>query len=254
MWTVGVMIWTTYAAVLLIRQVVAIGPPVCTKIQQYDAVKHACVCKNNLEGRNCDQDSSLCRGHKCKNDDACSKYVGAPGTPWCIAPMYQVHILEPFETTRKVSTTYIHYIEEQTTTLYSKHSPNTSLNLKVEIVGAVRVKSHPARLLISLIMYKNHSVYVPAADACKALDGSHYNCMKHSECKMLKDNDMWCPVPWKPKPVPILTGGVIGLIVAASVVLLTLAIIGLVVKIRRRYYIEHRSVSLEELTEEFDDY
>ena len=60
--------------------------------------------------------------------------------------------------------------------------------------------------------------------------------------------------PLTRKPVPILTGGLIALIVAASIIVIILVVGVILTKIRRRGYMEQRSVSLNELTEEFDDF
>ena len=82
--------------------------------------------------------------------------------------------------------------------------------------------------------------------------------MKYIYKKLLESEGIRCPVaptPWSPKPsVPVLTGGVIGLIVAASVIVISLVVGVIVVKIRKKYYLLQRTVSLEELTEVVEDF
>jgi len=234
------------------------SPSSCSSQKQYDVVQRKCVCKNNFEGEKCDRNNSLCHGHTCESDEVCSKSVGAPNMPWCVAQKYQVHLLLRLNpTNRTVSSKYIGWLENHVLSIYeSKNPKSTTGDLLVEITSAIKLKSSE-RLFVTLITFHNHSSYIPANDVCKSLNGKDLKCMQHVECKVLEAEGIRCPLiskPWQHKPVPTLTGGLIALIVAASFILLTLSVGFLFVRIRRGGYIEQRTMSLNELTEDFDDF
>ena len=251
---IAIIFGTIVILSILSRPVVAPRPSyICSDLKQYDVVQRKCVCKNNFEGEKCDRNSSLCHGHTCESDEVCSKSVGAPNMPWCVAQKYQVHLLLRLNpANRAVSSKYIGWLENHVLSIYNSKN---LLDLLVEITSAMKLKSSE-RLFVTLITFHNHSSYIPATDVCKSLDGKDLKCMQYNECKVLEAEGIRCPListQWQHKLVPALPGGIVALIVAISVFVLTLSVGVLIVKIRNRYNLLQRTISLEELTEEVDD-
>ena len=255
---IAIVFGTIIILSILLRPVVAPRPSyICSSQKQYDVVQRKCVCKNNFEGEKCDRNSSLCHGHTCESDEVCSKSVGAPNMPWCVAQKYQVHLLLRLNpANRAVSSKYIGWLENHVLSIYESKNPKpTTEDLLVEIMSAMKLISS-GRLFVTLITFHNHSSYIPAADVCKSLDGKDLTCMQLDECKVLEAEGIRCPLiftQWQHKLVPALPGGIVALIVAISVFVLTLSVGVLIVKIRNRYNLLQRTISLEELTEEVDD-